>query len=240
VPTRIAWGLVVLLSLAATARAATFSPEFRTLALGIEAKDLPTEGYEAFACGSNGGPPLRRLRDWTEFRNCTPDSHGLREVYVEFGSAIGRLAERFREQYGEDLWIQRYGGTRVANFPVVMSLLFDDAGIVRGFRAVTDSRAGAEERGRSYLMRFRIYPLYGSDGWNCVDRQPAPGETPVGTTYLNQLCTKVIEGKWVRVEGQWFRRPGQTGVDQFGDHVPGQFQAQTRWEVYDASVVPPE
>ncbi len=224
----------------APAAAAQFPPDFRTLGLGIAAADLPTEGYDNFACGSNGGPPLMRLKGWTEFRRCAPDANGLREVYVEFGVEIGRMTELFKEQFHEDPWFQRYGGTRVANFPVVLSLLFDKDGVTRGFRAVTDSRAGTEERGKSYLLRFRIYPLYGSDGWNCIDRQPAPGETGVGNTYLNQLCTKLVDGKWVRVEGQFFRRPGQTGVDVNGEFVPGQYQAMTRWEVFDASVVHPE
>ena len=47
---------------------------------------------------------------------------------------------------------------------------------VRAFRAVTDSRASVDDRGKAYLLRFRLYPIYGSDGWNCVDREPAPGE----------------------------------------------------------------
>lgn len=214
-----------------------FPPDFRTLGLGIAAADLPAEGYEAFACGSNGGPPLQRLRGWTDFMRCNPDSNGLREVYVEFGGELGRMSELFKEQFHQDPWFQRYGGTRVANFPVVMSLLFDKDGISRGFRVVTDSRAPTEDRGRSYLLRFRVYPIYGSEGWTCTDRKPAPGETGVGNTYLNQLCTKEVDGKYVRVEGQFFRRPGQTGVDVNGDYVAGQYQAGTRWEVFDASVV---
>ena len=238
---RVAFVALALSCLAgAAAQAGKFEPEFRTLALGLEAKELPTTGYEGFACGSNGGPPRARLRDWTEFAKCPADGLGLREVYVEFGTEIGRVSELFKEQFQQELWLQRYGGTRVANFPVVMSLLFDDQGIVRAFRAVTDSRASVDDRGKAYLLRFRLYPIYGSDGWNCVDREPAPGETGVGRTYLNQLCTKEIDGKWLRIEGQFFRRPGQTGVDDNGEFVPGQFQSMTRWEVYDASLPRPQ
>ena len=123
--------------------------------------------------------------------------------------------------------MQRYGGTRVANFPVVMSLLFDDQGIVRAFRAVTDSRASVDDRGKAYLLRFRLYPIYGSDGWNCVDREPAPGETGVGRTYLNQLCTKEIDGKWVRIEVP----ADQVGLKQ-GDAVKGLAYTQVGGTVF--------
>ena len=221
---------------AAASPAAEFTPEFRTLGLGQKATELSTEGYENFACGTNGGPPRMALEGWADFMKCPPEENGLREVYVEFGTAIGRLAELFRDTYGEELWIQQYGGTRVANFPVIMSLLFDEEGVARGFRVVTDPRAPVEDRGRAYLLRFRIFPLYGSEGWDCVDRPPAAGETGVGNTYLNQVCRKEVDGKRVRVEAHFFRRPGQTGVDANGLFEPGQYESMTRWEVFDATL----
>jgi hypothetical protein len=217
---------------------AEFEPEFRTLGLGQTAAELATEEYENFACGTNGGPPGQVLDGWTDFMQCAPEPSGLREVYVEFGTRVGRIAELFREQFGEELWLQQFGGTRMANFPVVLSLLFDEAGVVRGFRVVTDTRAPLEDRGRAYLLRFRVFPMYGDEGWTCIDRPPAPGETGVGDTYLNQVCTKSTEGKYVRVEAHFFRRPGQTGVDVNGQFVPGEFESLTRWEVFDASLPP--
>lgn len=146
----------------------------------------------------------------------------------------------FRDQYDDELWIQKFGGTRMANFPVVLSLLFDEAGIVRGFRAVTDSRAALEDRGRAYLLRYFVMPLYGSEGWDCVARDPAPGETGVGDMYLNEVCRKTIDGKRVRVEAHFFRKPGQTGLDAYGQYEPGQFESLTSWEVFDANLLETE
>lgn len=227
---------VVLASASMAAQPAPFRPEFRTLALGETAASLTTEGYEAFACGSNGATPLHKITGWTDFMKCAPEPNGLREVYVEFGRRLGQLAERFKDQYGEDLWIERFGGTRLANFPVVLSLLFDAGGVVRGFRAVTDSRAATQDRGRAYLFRFRVFQLYGEKGWDCKDLDPAPGETGVGEMFLKQICRKNIEGKHVRVEAHYFRKPGQTGVDIQGMFEPGQYESMTRWEAFDASV----
>jgi len=229
------------LALVAPAAAAGFAPEFRTLALGLEASDITTEGYEGFACGSNGGPPLAPISGWVDFAKCAPEANGLHEVYVEYGTRTERLSQMFRDEYGEELWIQQFGGTRIANFPVVLSLLFDDEGIVRGFRAVTDSRAELEDRSKSYLLRFRVYAHYGEEGWSCKERPATGGIEPVGEMYVNEVCRKQIDGKRVRVEAHVYRRPGQTGVDSQGMFVPGQFESMTRWEVFDATLpVSPE
>ncbi|MDB5541452.1 MAG: hypothetical protein JWQ89_3179 [Devosia sp.] len=227
--------LAALCSAITGAPGAEFTPEFRTLGLGQAAGDIVTEGYGAFACGSNGGPPLASLSGWTDFMKCEPEANGLREVYAEFGRQAGQMAELFREQYDDELWIQKFVGTRMANFPVVLSLLFDESGIVRGYRAVTDARAPLQDRGKAYLFRFPIYERYGSEGWDCVERDPAPGETGVGKVYLNEVCEKDVDQKHVRVEAHFFRKPGQTGTDINGMFEPGQFESLTRWEVFDRS-----
>ena len=233
----IGFAFVASLALTCAASAAEFKPEFRTLALGLNAAEIATEGYEGFACGSNGGPPLEQLTGWTDFAKCAPEAgNGLHEVYVEFGTRTERLSQMFRDEYGEELWIQRFGGTRIANFPVVLSLLFDDAGVVRGFRAVTDSRAEMEDRNRAYLLRYRVYAHYGDDGWDCHTRPATGGITPVGDMYVNEVCRKEVDGKRVRVEAHVYRRPGQTGVDAQGMFLPGQFESMTRWEAFDATL----
>jgi hypothetical protein len=239
--TRLAAALVIsaaALALGVTGNAAAaFEPEFRELGLGADAATLSTEGYEGFACGTNGGPPGLLLTGWADFMKCAPEpQNGLREVYAEFGTRIGRISELFREQFGEELWLQQYGGTRMANFPVVLSLLFDDAGVVRAFRVVTDTRAAIEDRGRASLLRQRVMPMYGEGGWDCLDRPPGPGETGVGDVYINQVCRKTLDGKYVRIETHFFRRAGQTGVDINGQFVPGEYDSLTRWEVFDASL----
>lgn len=225
------------------ADAPAFPPEFRTLGLGLKADEITTEGYDSFACGSNGNVPLKALTGWTDFKECEPDENGLYEVAVEFGNRTERMSQLFHDQYDEELWIQQFGGTRIANFPVVMSLLFDEDGISRGFRAVTDSRAPIEDRGRSYLLRFRVYSHYGEGDWDCMRYQPRNGHTPVGKTYIDEVCSRSVDGKLVRVEAHVYRRPGQTGMDSRGMFEQGQFESLTRWEVWDASYpikLPPE
>ena len=40
--------------------------------------------FRSYACGSNGGPPLRKIAGWSEFNLCKPDANGLYEVYFEY------------------------------------------------------------------------------------------------------------------------------------------------------------
>jgi hypothetical protein len=236
--------LSLALFLGATAPASTqepahpLPPDFRTLGIGQNAAEITTEGYDRFACGNNGNLPFKVISGWTDYATCAADENGLHEVVVEFGNATERLSQLFHEQYDEELWLQPFGGTRVANFPVVMSLLFDDDGISRGFRAVTDSRAETRDRSRAYLLRFRVYAHYGSEGWDCEEYGPRFGRTPVGNNYVDEICTKSVDDKFVRVEAHVFRKPGQTGVDITGQFVPGQFESLTRWEAWDADFVP--
>jgi hypothetical protein len=212
-----------------------FAPDYRDFAIGVHAKDMSTEQVDIFACGSNGGPPLAALTGWTDYMQCDPDERGLREVYIEFNTELQRLVESTEEQYGESPWFKKYSGTRVANFAVVMSMLFDEQGIARVFRVVTDQRAGAAERGGAYMLRLRVQPRYGNDGWSCIDHEPGLRETPVGDMYINQICEKQIDGKLVTIESHLFRKAGQTGVDLQGHPIAGDYESLAIWEVADAA-----
>jgi hypothetical protein len=234
---RLALAVAAALSFGTAVAAADFEPEFRTLGLGVAAADLTTEGYEAFACGSDGGTPLAPIEGWIDYAKCAPDELGLHEVYVEYGRRAGELAERFRDEYDDELWIQRFVGTRMANFPVVLSLLFDDQGISRGFRAITDERAPTEDRGRAYLFRYRVMELYNPALWTCVSIPPSDGETPVGDTYVHDICKQTTaDGKFVRVSAEFYRKRGQTGHDINGMYVEGEYKSMTRWEVFDPAL----
>ncbi|MCC6981677.1 MAG: hypothetical protein IT535_00250 [Bauldia sp.] len=216
-----------VLYLSSPASAQTFSPEYRTLGIGQAAAEINTFGFENFACGSNGGPPGPPLAGWTDFMQCPPEPSGLREVYVEYNTTSSPLSQAFRERNPEELWLQRYGITRMGNFPVALSLLFDETGTARLFRVVTDSRASDEDKERSHLLAQRVMPNYGLDGWRCADRPAGPGQSAVGDVFYDQVCTKMVDGKYVRIEAHQYRVEGQPLVD-----------AMTRWEVYDASLPP--
>ena len=69
---------------AAHAQAGVDRGELRGLKLGLDAQSMRLSGFGELACGSNGGPPRRRIDDWSDFAKCRPEESGLHEVYARF------------------------------------------------------------------------------------------------------------------------------------------------------------
>ena len=143
--------------------------EIRGLTLGLEARSMRLDGFVEFACGSNGGPPRQRLEVWADYGKCRPEDSGLHEVYARFDDED--------EYIGKAIEDQRYArgkiGTRIAGHPVILSVLFDRGGVVRGFRFVTDARAAVHERRMAHMLRLAVFNRYDPGGWACTNsRRP--------------------------------------------------------------------
>lgn len=205
--------------------------DFRTLRLGLKADTMSDEGYVDFSCGSNGGPPRTPLESWADFRKCKAEENGLREIYVRYDDR----AEYTARAFNDEMQLERYSGTKVAGHPVILSVLFSDAGTVEGMRAVTDPRADIAQRKKSYLLRLRIMGRYGREGWDCVDLPREEGETEVSPgVFIKQRCTKLFnEERWMVVETKLLRKPGQSGQDRYTDMMTeGQFDNSVRFEIF--------
>jgi len=206
--------------------------ELRGLKLGLDARTMSTNGYGEFACGSNGGPPRQRLDNWSGFGNCRPEESGLYEVYARFDDEneyIGKALD-------DPISLGR-SGTRVAGHPVILSVLFDGNGALRGIRFVSDPRGDPGARRMAHLLRLAIINRYEPTGWNCTDLPAAPGETPVGGVFLKQRCEKTTAGRHLMVEARFLRKPGQSDIDVNGEPTQGQFESWTRFELFDPAYV---
>jgi hypothetical protein len=190
------------------------------LRLGTSTVDLPQAGFEHFACGSNGGPPLRKLEGWAEFRRCEPEVDGLREIYLEYSGAAGQPA-----------------GTQFDYFPVVASALFSDDGVLRALRLETDARPELRKdpllhlrpRGEHYLMRLHLMDALGLDASGCRSLPLREGETPVMGMVERVTCAWTRGDESIRIESTFVRRPGQRDVDEgTGQLTDGQFESVTR------------
>jgi hypothetical protein len=164
--------------------------------LGDDASAIPDE-YVNYACGTNGGPPSRKLPNFTAFKTCKPGVDGLHEVYFEYDDELEYVARALDNEYQ----IKKYAGTTVYEFPVVASLLIDDAGVVRGERMVTDPRQQLSRDRKSFweLGNF-LRQRYGEDNWTCTDLPPDEGENQVGPTFLKNHCEKNVEGMHLVLE----------------------------------------
>jgi hypothetical protein len=208
----------------------------------------PAEQYRAFACGANGGPPRARLAGWRDFMRCKADADGLHEVYFEYDDEYEYIA-RARDLPRE---IARWAGTTEGGFPVMVSALFDDAGVLAGIRLVTDprpdfrnevteadvrKRAAAHVFGQLMAARFGIEPAR-----DCKAEPPGEGETPVGDVFVKQRCVLVDtqHARRVVVAANYFRKPGQSGVNpQLPTQLTqGQFESSARVEIFRLETKP--
>jgi hypothetical protein len=202
----------------------------------------PPQEFKAFACGSNGGPPRAPLAGWADFKRCPADADGLREVYFEYDDEIEFIARA----HDNEREISRWAGTHEVTFPIITSALFDDAGVLKGIRLVTDPRpdhknditeANRKKREESYQLggvmasRFAIEPAR-----DCKSLPLAEGEGSVGSLFIKQACERSdpAAGRRYVVRANLYRKPGQSGVNpQLPTQLTqGQFESSARLDVY--------
>ena len=199
-----------------------------TLKLGTSAAALARDAFVDYACGSNGGPPQQALTGWSDYDKCPPEPNGLREVYFRYDDELEYWAKAHRAR----TLIAQYAGTKVLDFPVILSGLFDASGTLAGLRIVTDPQANPQDRKQAYTLTNFFKARYGSDGWDCTDTPPAPGENPVGTLYINRRCAKLVKGDMRAVlETRFLRKSGQAEFSGSGKLTVGQFESSTRLEL---------
>jgi hypothetical protein len=132
--------------------------------------------------------------------------------------------------------MEQYSGTKTYGFPIVVSGLFDDAGILRGIRIVSDPRDASQNRDEAYFLRNFLNARFGRDNWQCDDLPLADGETPVGGVFVKQSCRKQIDAQTsATLATRYLRKPGQAQFDpQSGRETTGQFESSVRFELLRA------
>ncbi|MBV8504625.1 MAG: hypothetical protein JOZ11_02240 [Alphaproteobacteria bacterium] len=199
-----------------------------SLKLGTPVSALPRDAFVDYACGSNGGPPQQALRGWSDYDKCPLEPNGLHEVYFRYDDELEYWAKAHRAR----TLVAQYAGTKVLDFPVILSGLFDTGGTLAGLRIVTDPQANPQDRKQAYTLTNFFKARYGSEGWECIDTPSTPGETPVGTLYINQRCTKLVKGDTRAVlETRFLRKSGQAEFSGSGKLTVGQFESSTRLEL---------
>ena len=220
--------LIVLGASTARAEDAPKRTDVWSLRLGTPAAALPRDAFVDYACGSNGGPPQQPLSGWSDYGKCPPEADGLYEVYVRYDDELEYWARAHRAR----TLIAQYAGTKVLDFPVIVSGLFDAGGTLAGLRIVTDPQTSPQERKQAYTLSNFFNARYGGDGWDCTDTPAAPGETPVGALYINRRCTKLTNDETrVVLNTKFLRKPGQAEFSSSGKLTVGQFESSTRLEL---------
>jgi hypothetical protein len=212
------------------------------LRLGAPVADQPRpEAFRAFACGSNGGAPRAPLTGFDGFRRCSPEPDGLHEVYFEYDDELEYIARA----HDDERAISRFAGTHEVTFPVVVSALFDDGGILRGLRMATDARpehrndiieADRRKRDEAYMLASVMASRFGVDpARDCEAIPAAEGETPVGDLFIKRICRHTEGGRRIVIRASLYRKPGQSGINpQLPTQLTqGQFASSASVEIYD-------
>lgn len=200
----------------------------REVEIGAPITDLPTD-FQELACGTNGGPPSLPLASFAEFAKCPAEATGLHEVQFRYDDEIHYIALARRDALRAEL----FQGTKFGNYPILASVLIDDAGIVRGVRAVTDDRVSDRTRRSAHSMAQYVRSVYGSEGWDCIDIPAEEGETPVGNNLLKQDCRKLEDDLLYLTEARLLRRPGQSLIDPANGLMrPGYWESTARLDIY--------
>jgi hypothetical protein len=220
--------LIIISAGLARADDAPRRPDIWSLQLGTPAAALPNNNFIDYACGSNGGPPQQPLSSWSDYGKCPLEKNGLHEVYFRYDDELEYWAKAHRAR----TLLAQYGGTKVLDFPVILSGLFDAGGTLAGLRVVTDPRVGSQERKQAYTLSNFFKARYGSEGWACTDSPPSPGETPVGTLYINRRCTKLVKDDMrALLQTRFLRLSGQAEFSGSGKLTVGEFESSTRLEL---------
>ena len=191
-------------------------------------------------------PPRRQLSGWADFR-------ALRCGSERTARGLFRIRRRIRiHRARQDLprEVSRWAGTTEAGFPVVVSALFDDDGVLKGIRVVTDPAPSTAMTSPTPICASARTPIcfgglmaarHGIDAArDCVSLPAAEGEAPSATLFVKQSCelTDAPRGRKIVVRANYFRKTGQSGVNpQLPTQLTqGQFESSARLEI---SVSPP-
>jgi hypothetical protein len=200
--------------------------------IGGPVSEIPETATAVIACGTNGGPPSVELKEFEEFASCPAEASGLHEVYFTYDDEQDYIARALSSEYE---FLQ--GGTSVFAHPVMVSVLVDDDGIVRGIRIVTDDRVSDRTRRTANTLIRNFKTRFVNWGLECEDVPPRAGEQPVGRIFIHEVCIGEDSGtgEVVQLVSQYLRKRGQESINRETQQVnSGYFASLTRMDLVEA------
>lgn len=231
-----AGAVLPLLSSAALGQAQSttgLEPEFAIwdVQLGESVSQIPEIDVIEVTCGTNGGPGSLPIQEFEAFAQCPPEPGGLREVNFGYDDETDYIAKAMDAEY-EIL----QDGTSVFSHPVMLSVLVDEEGIIRGIRILTDPRVPERERRLAITLIRNFKAKYGEWNLECTDLPRAEGENPVGSIFMKEQCFgESPDGtRTIRLDGHYLRKKGQEAVNRETREVNSDyFESYTRLEIVE-------
>ena len=214
-----------------TAFAQQRPPKIWDIPLGTPVGELPEDDFVDPACGTNGGTPGLRLSGFEQFEKCRAEASGLHEVWFRYDDELEMIARATRDLDA----VVRNNAMLMLGQPAILSLLIDRAGLMQGYRILTDPRAEPELRKEAYTLVNIFKARFGATGWDCNDLPPGDGETPVDGVMVKQHCQKIADGQQISLEARHYYKLGQALVDpNTNQRTVNQFESSSRIEVVSA------
>lgn len=178
--------------------------------IGQPVSIVPERDVNELACGTNGGPYSIPLKEAEDFATCPPEASGLHEIHFSYDDELDYIARATNSEYAV-----LQDGTSVFSHPVMVSILVDDEGIIRGQRILTDPRVPQRERRRAVTLMRNLEARYESWNLECEDLPLADGEMKVGNIFTKRVCfgTSPEGDKRLRLDARYLRKEGQLAVN---------------------------
>ncbi|MFO1185248.1 MAG: pentapeptide repeat-containing protein [Bauldia sp.] len=206
-------------------------PSVWDLELGRHARELSTDYYVAFACGTNGAPASLPLKDWTEFAKCPARGEPrLHEVQFRYDDEAEYRARALNQR----TVVSAIGGTKVSQVAAVLSGLFDDDGFLAGLRIITDPRgASPDERLEGIALRTALLGRIPETAWQCESEPLTDEENPIGNVAIKERCIGTYNGTSFRLQTDFYRKVGEYAVDpRTGMISRGLFRGDVHFEMH--------
>ena len=231
-------GIVILLGLETRDASAQSRTRIWDVKFGQPVTALPLEEFVDPACGTNGGPPSLPLKGFEDYARCPVEEEtGLHEIWFIYDDEWEYVARAQREE----AVIKRYSANVFFTQPIITSLLIDEAGLVQGYRVVTDPRAPADVRIEAYIVSAALKTLLGGTTWVCVDLPRGEREEPIALTFVKESCKAIsVDGaRMSKLETRHLHKAGQDlRVNPRNlDEAVGDFESSARLEMYNFQAV---
>jgi len=202
--------------------------------LGTPVAALPRDFVDP-ACGTAGGPPSTELASFADFAKCAPEASGLREVWFRYDDTAEAIARALRNP----VQIARAQATAIGGSPIIVSLLIDAGGAVRGYRLYSDPRADPRTRYDAHTLAATFMGLLGT-GWTCTSQPAADGENPIEGSFVKQACTIETATATGSATNRFYLKPGEAVVDPAtGKPMVNAFESSASLEVVQKAPFPP-
>ncbi|MCP1851277.1 MULTISPECIES: hypothetical protein [unclassified Bradyrhizobium] len=181
-------GLVFAVTVMAAVPAMATAGDLRDISVGMAISSVPDAGYINLTCV---GEKTHRLADWAQWQACQAGRDQLRGIRFEYDRESGRE------------------GTMVGGHPAILTVMIDKDAKIAALMIETDPKARLYLRKKAFLLGLQARSRYGEDGWTCSKAQPGADKQEVGGVFVDEKCTKTIDGRTVEIERHLYREPNK-------------------------------